>query len=125
MDMLRPKLKFRSLRYVLRDNIGNEHTIALINRILDAHGPLGKKCPSWRGITIDVDSEHGKALLGAPNGSGVPRLLIQHSAKSQFGHKSFKKVTLLWFDSLDDYEATARVWLSPSLLFWIEDAVVV
>jgi hypothetical protein len=121
------ELEIRNLRYVLRFTINNDHTLAVINQILDAHRPLGKGCPSWPGITIDVDSEDGKALLGTPNGSGVAWLLIQHKANSQVGHKSVKKVTLLWPDFLDDYEATARkeVGLSASLLFWIEDAVVV
>jgi hypothetical protein len=128
---LDPALKSRSLHYVLRDNLGNGHTLAVINRVLDAHAPFGKECPTWPGLTTDMDSKEGMALLGTPNGSGVAWLLIQHKAECQLGHKTVKRITLLWPDLLDDLEEIGdetggrKAWgLSPSLLFWIEDVVV-
>jgi hypothetical protein len=87
------------LRYVLCANIVNVYTLAVIEAILDARRLLRETYPVWPGITIDMDSEEGKALLGTPNGSGVAWLLVQHKAECQLGHKTVIKVSLFYNDA--------------------------
>jgi hypothetical protein len=65
----------------------------------------------WPGITFDIQSEEGKAILGTPYGSGVAWMLIQHSKALR--ERTIKKVTIFYSPKKDD------LFRWPSLLFWI------
>jgi hypothetical protein len=103
---------------IVRLRIINDDTLAVIRHVKDEyhanngtteHGPLKDS-----GLTLDVDTEAAKALLGTPNGSGVAWLLIQH--KHHLGWKVVDSVTLFWDgSSRRDYPD------NPSLLFRLKD----
>ncbi|KAL8707078.1 MAG: hypothetical protein Q9225_007835 [Loekoesia sp. 1 TL-2023] len=65
------------LRYVIRDNVGNEITREIIERI-EGVEPDTLDLP-WPGHTYDMRTDGGKALLGTPNGIGVAYLIKDHS----------------------------------------------
>jgi hypothetical protein len=109
-----------NLKYVLRLNIGNYGTLAIIQHILDSPKMFDADF-LWPGVTFGMDTEEGKALLGSTNGSGIGFLLAQH--KQRLGmHKSVKQVTLFYPSWCDD------TWENPagdkfySLLFELEDS---
>jgi hypothetical protein len=88
------------LKYVLRHEIQNKGTLAIMRRIEDEYRRVngmedGWK-PVWPGITLEADSAESKALLGTPNGHGVAWLLIQH--KRQLGHMAVGKITVFLCD---------------------------
>jgi hypothetical protein len=91
------------LKYVLRHEIQNKGTLAIMRRIEDdyrrANGIEDGWKPMWPGITLEADSEESKALLGTPDGHGVAWLLIQH--KRQLGHMAVGKITLYLCDSAE------------------------
>ncbi|CAI9628589.1 unnamed protein product [Alternaria burnsii] len=66
-----------SLNYIFRIQIQNSGTFLVLNKIIMMHGRSMYEL--WPGITIDIQSEEGKAILGTPHGSGVAWMLIQHS----------------------------------------------
>jgi hypothetical protein len=86
-------LKASNLRYVLRLNIINDHTLAVIQHILESLKWFNANS-LWPGVEFGMNTEEGKALLGTLNGSGVGFPLAQH--KEVLGmHKSVKQVRLL------------------------------
>ena len=98
------------LRYVIRLNITNERTKAVIGHIM-TQPSLIDRYPMFPGISWSLyEDEEVAALLGTPNGIGVAWLLIQH--KAQLGHKIVKKVTLVYKDWL--YLKEGKV---PTLIF--------
>ena len=99
------------LNYVLRLGIMNHDTYQVLGNIFAGHGL--HQCHSWPGLTFDIESEEGRAILGTPNGSGVAWMLIQH--KAQLGEKKIKKVTVFHASASGDHCISGR----PSLLFWI------
>ena len=96
------------LNYVLRLGIMNHETCQVLVNIYGLH-----ECCLWPGLTFDIESEEGQAILGTPNGSGVAWMLIQH--KAQLGEKKIKKVTVFHASASGDHYISRR----PSLLFWI------
>jgi hypothetical protein len=66
---------------------------------------------AWPGVTFDIESEEGKAILGTPNGAGTAWLLIQR--KRELGRRRIEKVTVFHAGMKEDMFG----W--PSLLFWI------
>ena len=65
----------------------------------------------WPGISFEVESEEGRAILGTPNGSGVAWMLGQH--KGQFAGKRVERVTVFYAKKKGD------LYRWPSLLFWV------
>jgi hypothetical protein len=103
------------LKYVLRSRISEKDTLAVIAELVanlsDEYRYLG-----WPGISFDMArSDHAKALLGTPNGSGVAWLLAQH--RSQLGWKDVSEVRL--FYSAEPLDCPC--YRSVSLLFYIRD----
>ncbi|RYN55588.1 hypothetical protein AA0114_g3153 [Alternaria tenuissima] len=66
-----------SLNYIFRIQIQSSETLLVLNKIIKMHGRSMYEL--WPGITFDIQSEEGKAILGTPHGSGVAWMLIQHS----------------------------------------------
>lgn len=68
-----------ALRYILRSNIHNSDTLAILSRIfgVDANPSRLFKRMRWPGKSIKVGNWDGLALLGSPNGFGVGRLVAR------------------------------------------------
>jgi hypothetical protein len=98
-----------TLRYIFRATIQNVPTYSILNNILVNHGL--KTYETWPGLTFDVGSEEGRAILGTPHGSGVVWLLVQH--KPQLGNKRIDRITMFYAENEGD------LYRWPSLLFWI------
>lgn len=115
------------LRYVLRANIHNADTIAVMSRILGvpannatvmADGGMSWLTrPHWPGLSFGTEQEEAQALLGTPNGCGVGWLLAQR--KTELGHKVIDKVTI-FFSELDHEDGDIE--LQPNLMFHIRDS---
>jgi len=85
----------RNLKFIIRANIMNEDTLAVINSILDA--PLRQSQACMRlGLYLDMNSDHAIALLGTAHGAGVSWLLAQH--RDQLGHKVIAGITIFYSD---------------------------
>jgi len=108
-----------NFKYVLRQNITNACTLAVIHHILNSP-KMANVNFLWPGAEFGMDTEEGQALLGTTNGSGIGFLLARH--KQQLGiHKSVKQVTLFypsWCDSPYENPYGDRTY---SLLFELED----
>ncbi|KAJ4356279.1 uncharacterized protein N0V89_004310 [Didymosphaeria variabile] len=98
-----------NINYFWMMEIANEDTEKIIARTL--HG-AEKRIRGWPGVTFDINSDAGKAILGSANGAVFAWFLIQH--KEQLGNKWITKVTVF----LDDSEIS---WKSAHLLFYVED----
>ena len=48
----------------------------------------------WPGTTYEAGTEAFNALLGTPNGFGIPYMLAQH--QKQLGHKTVDKITIFY-----------------------------
>ncbi|KAF2013589.1 hypothetical protein BU24DRAFT_464355 [Aaosphaeria arxii CBS 175.79] len=101
--------KPRNLRYVFRYSIKNKNACSIISRALESANQVLQK---WPGVTFDMSTREGRAILGSPNGAGVAFLLSQH--KEQLGNKTITKVVVFQ----DEGDAKSR---PPSLLFYVDD----
>lgn len=97
------------IRYIFRFSIINSETISILTKIVNEHG--SGLFEVWPGLTIDPQSEQGKAILGTPNGSGVLHLLAQH--QKELGKKSIGKISLFYAPKPGD------LYRWPTLLFEI------
>jgi hypothetical protein len=103
------------LKYVLRSRISEKDTLSVIAELI-AKLPDEDRYLPWPGISFDMArSDHAKALLGTPNGSGVAWLLTQH--RSQLGWKDVAEVRLFYSAE----PADCPWYRSVSLLFYIRD----
>ncbi|CAE7185341.1 hypothetical protein PTNB85_07087 [Pyrenophora teres f. teres] len=82
----------RGLKYILRESIENEDTLAIVERI--TNDLAAGEDLYWPGLVLDANSEQAMALLGTPNGGGVAWMLAQH--RQQLGHKVVEKVVLFY-----------------------------
>jgi hypothetical protein len=104
---LLPTPTITPLRYVLRANIQNEDTLAVISCILgyDAsvkqYRPEGPQRPRWPGKMFAVDSWAAQALLGTPNGGGVAWLAKHHGGRLGCGEVQWVSV---FFTNCGDWE---------------------
>jgi hypothetical protein len=95
------------LRYILRANVQNADTLAVISHVLgyDAsvrrYMPERAQRPRWPGKMFAVDSWDAQALLGTPNGSGVAWLVKQHGEELGCGEVRWVNV---FFTNCEDWE---------------------
>jgi hypothetical protein len=87
----------------------HEATCCILKRIVHVHS--NGKCGVWPGITFDISSDEGNAILGTVHGAGVAWMLIQR--KTGFSRKRIVRITVFRVDCEGDEYA----W--PSLLFCI------
>ncbi|KAF2125415.1 hypothetical protein P153DRAFT_300080 [Dothidotthia symphoricarpi CBS 119687] len=104
-----PSTSPANIKYIVRCGIQNTATCSILSKII--HRQDRDTFDLWPGMTFDINSEEGQAILGTPNGSGAAYLLAQH--REQLRHKTIEKVTLF---HAEDQTDTFR-W--PSLLFWL------
>jgi hypothetical protein len=97
------------IKYIFRLSIHNVKTYSVLNKIMRKNGR--STYDAWPGVTFDIESEEGKAILGTPNGAGTAWLLIQH--RRQLRPRKIEKVTVFYADNEGD------LYRWPSLLFWI------
>jgi len=95
-----PQEGVRNLKFIMRENISNEDTLAVVNSILDASHRQSQDCtPS--GLYLDMNSDHAIALLGTAHGAGVSWLLAQH--RDQLGHKVIAGIRIFYSDEPPDH----------------------
>jgi hypothetical protein len=112
----------KNLKYIVRHDIENPSTNAIIHvliqhyitspcsyNIFDTGCPYCSQHIIWPGLTFELDTEEGLALLGTPNGRGVVWLLNQHA---ELMGKRVGKVSM-WCD-------VEKKPLKPSLMFHVE-----
>lgn len=97
------------IKYIFRLSIHNVRTYSILDKIMRRNGR--STYDAWPGMTFDIESEEGKAILGTPNGAGTAWLLIQH--RRQLGPRKIEKVTAFYAENEGD------LYRWPSLLFWI------
>ncbi|KAI2476619.1 hypothetical protein Ptr902_11966 [Pyrenophora tritici-repentis] len=97
------------LKYIFQLTIMNETTCEILKSVIAKQD--AEECGSWPGLTFDIDSEEGRAILGSPNGAGVAWMLLQH--RLQLGERQIEKVTVFYATDQGDL----CKW--PSLLFWV------
>lgn len=99
------------LRYIIVPAIFNPESQSIIAGALrNARKTLCR----WPGVTFNMESTGGRAILGCPNGYGVAYLLLQH--RKQLGRKRVKGVTVFEDDGVKPVPRP------PSLAFWVEDS---
>ena len=98
-----------NLKYIFRMTIQNIETCCVLDKVLRLSTQT--RYDVWPGLTFDIESEEGQAILGTPNGSGTAWLLIQH--KKQLGDKRIERVTVFYAENEGD------LYRWPSLLFWL------
>lgn len=81
--------KIKGLKYVIRHQIINLDTLAVLREVLQRRG---EELKAWPGVKISMPDRDALAILGTPNGRGVAWILIQH--KLQLGPKNIKDVTI-------------------------------
>ncbi|CAA9962859.1 hypothetical protein PTMSG1_06227 [Pyrenophora teres f. maculata] len=96
------------LKYIFRLTIMNATTCEVLKSVIAKQGV--EEYSLWPGLTFDIESEEGRAILGSPNGAGVAWMLLQH--KTQLGEKKIEKVTVFYATGQSD------LFRWPSLLFW-------
>ncbi|KAI4645806.1 hypothetical protein J4E93_005384 [Alternaria ventricosa] len=107
------EVRTSNLRFIIRANISNEDTLAVINNVLDARPRQLQACtPS--GLYLDMESDHAIALLGTAHGAGVAWLLAQH--RDQLGHKKIDGIRIFYSD--EPLERNRAL----NLLFYLRDA---
>ncbi|KAF2447265.1 hypothetical protein P171DRAFT_430173 [Karstenula rhodostoma CBS 690.94] len=99
-----------NIRYFWMVDIANEDTEEILARALSE---ANKKIGKWPGVTFDMDSDAGKAILGSANGAVFAWFLIQH--KKQLGDKWIPRVTVFLND-------IGRSFSGAHILFYVEDA---
>lgn len=117
------------LCYVLRANIHNAETLAMMGHLLGenannaiiyspSQSPRGmqRMRPRWPGVVFDMAEEEAAALLGTPNGNGVGWLLIQR--KQELGHKVIATVSIFFSELV---YGDGDIEEQPNLLFYIQD----
>lgn len=77
------------LRWILRNNVINDHTKSAVEQIESIFGMVSE---NWPGTTHEAGSEAFNVLLATPNGCGIPYLLAQH--QKQLGHKTVGRITV-------------------------------
>ncbi|KAJ4347557.1 Mitochondrial import inner membrane translocase subunit tim8 [Ascochyta clinopodiicola] len=97
----------------------NQDTIGVIERVLATYiVPDGQQrltaVPIWPGVTFDVETDQGKALLGSLNGIAAAYFLSQH--KPQIGAKYVHQINVF---QPDENEADSD---EPTLIFYVKDA---
>lgn len=102
----------KRIRYFFMLGISNEQTNQLIASCLQK---TEKKLSEWPGLTFDMGTDEGHALLGSPNGATFAYFLIQH--KAQLGAKTISKVTIIRPESDDNND-----FVDASLVFHVVDA---
>ena len=109
----RPQDDVRNLNFIMRENIVNEDTLAVVNSILDASHRQSQACtPS--GLYLAMNSDHAIALLGTAHGAGVAWLLAQH--RGQLGLKEIAGISIFYSGEPPDSNR------APNLLFYLRDA---
>jgi hypothetical protein len=104
-------LDVKNVRFVFSTPVENKASQFLIARALATRQGV---LMSWPGIEFDMETDERKAILGSPNGYGIPYFLITH--KKQLGLKTVKKVTVF----ADDEPSQPR---PPSLVLHIVDVM--
>ena len=78
-----------SLNYIFSNAITNIYTVPIMNR---AWQSAGAQPGPWPGVTFQLNTQVGKALLGTPNGIAAAWLLINHG--SAFQSRTVKSITI-------------------------------
>ncbi|KAI4714193.1 hypothetical protein J4E89_001643 [Alternaria sp. Ai002NY15] len=102
-----------NLKFIMRENISNEDTLAVIHSILDASPPQSQAC-TRSGLYLDMNSVHAIALLGTAHGAGVAWLLAQH--RDQLGRKVIAGIRIFYSDEPPEGDRALN------LLFYLRDA---
>ncbi|KAF9885830.1 hypothetical protein FE257_012302 [Aspergillus nanangensis] len=76
----------KNLKYFFRHHVINTQSKRIALEV------AGGAIPEWPGVSYDMSTDQGKAILGTPNGSGVAFFLINH--KPELGVRVPTKVTL-------------------------------
>ncbi|KAH7071391.1 hypothetical protein BKA63DRAFT_475099 [Paraphoma chrysanthemicola] len=100
------------IKFVFRLNIHHPPTYVILNKI--AAKQSRNTYDVWPGVTFNVESEEGRAILGTPHGAGVAWMLIQRRTELGVCGRRINRVTMFWA------EGDGVMWKWPSLLFWIE-----
>lgn len=107
---LRDNPNIANIHYFWMMDIANNETEEIIARAL--HN-VKNSVSSWPGVTFNMDTEEGVAILGSANGAVFAWFLIQH--KEQLGNKWIPKVTTF----VDDRGLMNR---GAHLIFYVEAA---
>jgi hypothetical protein len=96
------------IEYIFRLRILHPATRSVLDRIVNMQNDGNYSI--WPGVTFDIASDEGKAILGTVHGAGVAWILIQR--KKEFGGRRIGSVRVFWAENDD-------AWPNPSLLFRI------
>jgi len=108
-----PEEEVRDLKFIMRETIANEDTLAVVDSILDASPHQSQAC-TRSGLYLDMNSDHAIALLGTAHGAGVAWLLAQH--RDQLGHKVIAGITIFYSGEPPEGDRALN------LLFYLRDA---
>jgi len=89
--------KLANIRYYFSMNVINWESEGIISRAIKS---VDAGMRPWPGITFDMESEGGRALLGSPNGRVIGYMLGQR--KLELGRKIVKKVHVFHSNDIMD-----------------------
>ncbi|XPT03569.1 Mitochondrial import inner membrane translocase subunit tim8 [Ascochyta lentis] len=98
----------------------NQDTLDVIKQALATYAvPEGQQrlaaVPTWPGVTFDIETDQGKALLGSPNGIAAAYFVSQH--KAQIGaNKYVHQITVFQPDDNDSANE------EPTIIYYVKDA---
>ncbi|KZM28677.1 uncharacterized protein EKO05_0009934 [Ascochyta rabiei] len=98
----------------------NQDTVGAIQQALATHTvPEGQQrltaVPTWPGVTFDIETDQGKALLGSPNGIAVAYFLSQH--KPQLGSNKYVHQVTVFQPDENDMDSD-----EPTIVYYVKDA---
>ncbi|KAH6875070.1 hypothetical protein BKA58DRAFT_466928 [Alternaria rosae] len=64
----------KGLKYYFANNVSNEETLPLINKIIEESGY--DRIPEWPGVRVSADSEEGAVLVGSSIGATLAYILL-------------------------------------------------
>jgi hypothetical protein len=112
---MRNNQNVKSLRVYGAHNVVNEDTAPLIVRALTKNGH--ERMTGWPGVSFDIASPEGHALIGSPIGATVAHMLTGH--KDELGIKWIKKVSVFTKDARPDGLVPKN--MEMHMFFHIED----
>lgn len=115
MKRSKQNLNLGNINYFVVHNIVNEETEQVIEQALQVYQPPEgqqrvAELPQWPGLTFDVESEAGQAMLGSPNGIAAGYFLAQR--KAEIGANKY----------VYQVQVFATRWAGPSMILYVKDA---
>jgi hypothetical protein len=112
---VRDNPSIKNFRLYGAHNVVNDEAVSVAARALTTNGH--ERLTPWPGVSFDITTPEGQAIVGSPIGSTVAHMLTGH--KAELGTKWIKKVTVFTDDARPD--GMIPKYMEMHMFFHIED----